>query len=78
MPMGGGQQLLNPDFQYLRPGAMQGGAPKERTWSERLFYETGVSYGAGVIIGGGMGVYLGLQNAQGQHFKLKLNSVLNQ
>lgn len=61
--------------EYLRP---QLTTRKEKTWSERLTYETGICYLTGLLGGGSFGAVDGWLKANKKaHFKLKINSVLN-
>lgn len=50
---------------------------KTRSWGEKMFYRTGVSYLTGMAIGGTWGVYEGLLHPNGRTMKLRWNSVLN-
>lgn len=62
--------------EYLRPHSMH--TKKEKSWTERVAYETGVCYLSGLIAGGSIGAVQGWRLAQPNiHFKLKLNSLLN-
>ncbi|KAJ3278297.1 mitochondrial import inner membrane translocase, subunit timm23 [Blyttiomyces sp. JEL0837] len=48
-----------------------------RTNYDKLLYGTGISYCLGMTAGGVYGAYRGLKIAQGNSYKLKMNSVLN-
>lgn len=50
---------------------------KTRSWGEKMFYRTGVSYLAGISTGGAVGLYEGLMYPNGRTLKLRWNSVLN-
>lgn len=52
-------------------------AKKDRSFGEKMFYGTGVSYLAGQAIGGSWGLYEGLKHADGTTARLRINTVLN-
>jgi hypothetical protein len=75
------QQPVHPDdgHQYvLRRPAM--GRPTEKGAGQRMMYETGVSYIAGVGLGTGYGVWAGFQKklTGASSPKIRLNAILNQ
>lgn len=50
---------------------------KGRSNSQKLLYNTGTLYLAGILGGGAYGITEGLRNAPSHKFKIRLNSVLN-
>ena len=65
-------------------GVSNGGGPdyldydsKGRGLTERMFYNSGITYIGGLGLGGIFGALEGLRNAPKKRFKIRLNSVLN-
>ncbi|KAJ1619121.1 Tim17/Tim22/Tim23/Pmp24 family-domain-containing protein [Pavlovales sp. CCMP2436] len=48
-----------------------------RSWGERLTYNAGRMYLAGLVCGGSYGLYEGVRDSAGQIRRLRINSVLN-
>ena len=53
-----------PSHQYLRAGP-----PPARSFGDRLSFETGVSYLAGIVGGGATGIAVGYRNGKAQNFR---------
>lgn len=73
-----GQGIFKNDgFDYLVPGQSLGRV-KNRTWFERMTYETGMSYMTGAVGGGTIGLFRGYRAAGNTKYtRLKINSMLN-
>ncbi|KAF9355805.1 Mitochondrial import inner membrane translocase subunit tim23 [Mortierella sp. AD094] len=75
--LGGGLDYLNlDDDPGVLPGT-QGGLMPSRGWSDDLTYGTGLTYIAGLSLGGAYGFYEGLRSSPSPAFKIRLNTVLN-
>ena len=70
-PMFGSSGRSDDDVEYLDYNK------KGRGWSERMFYNTGMAYGAGVILGGGYGAVEGLRSSPSRRMKIRVNALLN-
>jgi import inner membrane translocase subunit TIM23 len=68
-----------PGADYLEvPGLANPNDPRfRRSWGERLIYNTGRMYLAGLVGGGSYGLYAGLRESSGQLRRLRINAVLN-
>ncbi|KAG0005676.1 Mitochondrial import inner membrane translocase subunit tim23 [Entomortierella chlamydospora] len=75
--LGGGLDYLNlDDDPGVLPGT-QGGLLPSRGWGDDLTYGTGLTYIAGLSLGGAYGFYEGLRSSPSPAFKIRLNTVLN-
>jgi hypothetical protein len=63
------------DYLFIDEAKMRG----ERSWGEKLCYNTGIVYGAGLTVGGAWGLMEGMRAPLGgsHSMKLRLNAVLN-
>jgi len=62
------------EHEYLKPRLT---SRREKSWGERLTFETGVCYLSGIFIGGSIGAVQGWRKPGPTNFKLKMNSILN-
>lgn len=59
------------------PLFIAGARPKEKSWGELFIYNTGCSYGFGLVSGGIVGGIIGLQRLPDVNLRLRFNAVLN-
>ncbi|KAF9104675.1 Mitochondrial import inner membrane translocase subunit tim23 [Mortierella sp. AM989] len=74
--LGGGLDYLNLDDNGDLPSS-QGNHLPGRGWVEDLTYGTGLTYAAGLSLGGAFGFYEGARSSPSPAIKIRLNTVLN-